>query len=431
VKMIPSEPRDSRALTALVERVSDATNPPSEVELARGLNALRRRVFAEHPPRRRSRLRWSIVALALVACIGLGSAGISLLAPRSMEHPVRVTEVQGGKILSGGYLSESGHGGIKLSFNEGSLFALTPGTRGRLSVVANEGARLALDHGTASFRITHRPEHRWSVEAGPFLVTVKGTDFTVSWDPASEQFEVLLRRGRVAVSGPVLGEDIVLKAGQRLRVSLPRAETVITEDPPAEAAASATAAPLVSGYAPPVASGNAKPPSGSSAPAATAASALPSERRWREALANGEWDRILAEVDRAGVEVTLQGASSSDLFALADAARYRRRTDLARSALLAQRRRFPASQRSLDAIFLLGRVEESHPNGHAQAIRWYDEYLSQAPAGTYAAEALGRKMILTNELQGPAQARQVAEEYLRRFPRGSYAGTARALQRSP
>ena len=48
-----------------------------------------------------------------------------------------------------------------------------------------------------------------------------------------------------------------------------------------------------------------------------------------------------------------------------------------------------------------------------------------------AAEALGRKMILTNEMGGPAQARPIAREYLLRFPTGSYAGSARALDRVP
>jgi hypothetical protein len=116
------------------------------------------------------------------------------------------------------------------------------------------------------------------------------------------------------------------------------------------------------------------------------------------------------------------------LFALADAARYRRRVDLARAALLAQRRRFPGSPR---ALFLLGRVEEARGGGMAQAIRWYDEYLAQAPMGAYAAEALGRKMTITSKVGGPAKARPVAEEYLRRFPKGTYAGSARAILRVP
>ena len=173
------------------------------------------------------------------------------------------------------------------------------------------------------------------------------------------------------------------------------------------------------------------PPSPPAASAPGAATKVEGERRWAGELASGHWDRILEDVDRTGVGTALDKASSEDLFALADAARYRRRTDLARAALLAQRRRFPGSPRALDATFMLGRVEESREGGMARAITWYDEYLARAPAGAYAAEALGRKMTLTSELGGPAEARPLAEEYLRRFPKGSYAGSARALRQVP
>jgi hypothetical protein len=155
------------------------------------------------------------------------------------------------------------------------------------------------------------------------------------------------------------------------------------------------------------------------------------EHRWAESLATGNLDRILADVERAGVKSTLENASIEDLFALADAARYRRRTDLARETLLAERRRFPGLGRSLDAAFLLGRVEEASERGMARAVQWYDEYLARAPTGTYASEALGRKMILTRKLEGASQAQPVAQEYLRRFPNGAYAGSARALRRAP
>ena len=43
-----------------------------------------------------------------------------------------------------------------------------------------------------------------------------------------------------------------------------------------------------------------------------------------------------------------------------------------------------------------------------QAIAWYDEYLAHAPTGAYAAEALGRKMILTDEHDGRSAARPIA-----------------------
>jgi hypothetical protein len=168
------------------------------------------------------------------------------------------------------------------------------------------------------------------------------------------------------------------------------------------------------------------------APSASSPPKGPLTRRWAADLASGHWDRILADVDRDGVDATLETAASEDLFALADAARYRRRADLARAALLAHRRRFPYAPRSLDVIFLLGRAEELRERGtEAQAIAWYDEYLAAAPRGAFAAEALGRKMILTNEMGGPAKARPIAREYLLRFPSGSYAGSARALERVP
>jgi hypothetical protein len=352
---------------------------------------------------------------------------------------VAVAKVEGGKIIAGGYLSQSGHGGVALLFNEGSEFRLTPGSRGRLRAVSNAGASFALEHGSAAFQLTPNRGHSWSVEAGPFLVTVRGTEFSVSWDPESERFGLQLRRGRVVVSGPIIGEDFALRAGQNLSVNLPEAKTVITEGRSEPGQVESDDAPPAASLPPtlPVV-----PPSNEasfSAPVAPSASVAPSappaasavERRWNEALAQGQWDRILADVERDGVEATLQTASSDDLVALADAARYRRRGDLARAALLALRRRFPGSPRALSALFLLGRVEELRATGSAQAIRWYGEYLANAPSGTYAAEALGRKMVLSNELGGPVLARPIADEYLRRFPNGSYAGAAHELQRGP
>jgi len=430
----PSDPTESRALSALTELLRGASKRPGAAELDRGLSAFRARIAGGS--RERRTFRWSVALAVVVACVAVVSAGTLIFRGGSFvaERSVQLSRIEGGTLLDGGYLSETGNAGIKVFFDEGSQFVLTPGTRARLRSVNTEGASLGIEHGTASLRITQHRAHRWSVEAGPFLVTVRGTDFTVTWEPASERFELRLRQGRVEVRGPVVGEGLALRPGQKLIVSLRKAESVITEDRPELAAsdsalvarapaaeASATRAPAESGEPAPLGSSTAH---AASPPAGT-------ERRWREALANGQWDRILADVDRDGVEATLESASSDELFALADAARFRRRTDLARATLLAQRRRFPSAPRSVDALFLLGRVEESRGGGRAPAIEWYDEYLRVAPTGTYAAEALGRKMVLTKEVGGPASARPLADEYLRRFPEGSYVGAARALQRVP
>jgi TolA-binding protein len=216
---------------------------------------------------------------------------------------------------------------------------------------------------------------------------------------------------------------IPLRAGQRLVANVAKVRTVITEETPGQA----NQQPVGASPAPTVPPPGLGPAPGSSPPAVAPTAKLASARQWSRKLARGQWDRILAEARHMGVDTALDEASSEDLLALANAARFRHRLGLARSALLAQRRRFPASPHTLEATYLLGRVDEAQEAGTAQAIAWYDEYLAHAPAGPLAGEALGRKMTLTDKLEGEARARPLAEEYLRRFPKGNYAASAREL----
>jgi TolA-binding protein len=427
------EPKDLRGVDALANLVRDGVEPRTPVELDQGLNSLFARIAAGRA-HRQGLVRWSLVGATTLLCAFAGWQAVTsyrtrLSVPAPPALPYRV---EGGSVLEGGYLRGSGDKAIKVLFDEGSTVVLASGTRGRLRAVDSQGARVAIEQGTAAFRVKPSNDRRWLIEVGPFLVTVKGTVFTVSWDAGSERFELRLRQGRVVVSGPVSGGDIVLRAGQRLVVNLPGAETLIIDEKAEDTLAESAPAPApptgpTPAVRPPVVRDR---PALPSPPAASASSTarLEGERRWADELANGRWDRILADVERTGVVAALDKATSEDLFALANAARYRRRTDLARAALLAERRRFPASPRALDSIFLLGRVEESGERGTARAIAYYDAYLALVPSGAYAAEALGRKMTLTNELAGSAEARPIAEEYLRRFPQGSYAGSARALR---
>jgi ferric-dicitrate binding protein FerR (iron transport regulator) len=430
--------KGQQTLAALAELVRDSIQPPTPTQLDRGLASLRARIDAERPeespalPRRarfRRSVRWSLVGtlasatvLAALAVVRSGHLGVAA-APSSLSY-----EIEGGSLVDGGYLRESGRAGIKLTFAEGTEFVLMPGTRSRLRAVDAAGARIAIEHGTASFQVTPSHDHRWQIDVGPFLVTVKGTVFSVSWDAEAERFELKLRHGHVTVSGPVTGGEIALSAGQRLLVDLPQGETTISEAKPEAWRDSAEPREQ-----PPMAADGATRPPEKRAPVSdlrgTPSGKL--DRLWARELAAGHLDRILAEAERAGLSATLERASGEDLLALADAARYRRRMDLARQALLAERRRFPGSPRALDAAFLLGSVEEASDHGLARAIEWYEEYLNRVPAGTYASEALGRKMTLTSKLQGASQARPIAEEYLRRFPNGTYAGPARAFLRAP
>jgi TolA-binding protein len=435
------DPKETEALNALIDLARGGVQAASSARLSQGLQAVSGRLDARKR-RRKLVLRSSLAFAATAACalVVLGTLSLSRQKLRGRAEPALTYQIEGGSVIDGGYLHESGTAGMKMVFAEGTEFILMPGARGRLRSVDSLGARLAIEQGAASFQVTPRSDARWLVDVGPFLVTVKGTVFSVSWDAASERFELRLRHGRVSVRGPVSGGEVNLRAGQRLVVSLPKAVTEITEQKPEDAWPDSVP-PIPGAAAAEASEGPPTAPSGPSerpsmravAPAAGATSEakLDTSRGWPEAIAAGRWDRILAEVKHAGLRTTLEKASSEDLFALADAARYRRRTGLARQALLAERRRFPDSARALDAAFLLGRMEEESEHRASKALEWYDEYLARAPAGTYASEALGRKMIVTDSLAGAARTRPIADEYLRRFPNGTYAGAARALRRSP
>jgi TolA-binding protein len=368
----------------------------------------------------------------MITCVGVMLALVSWSrVHRSVPvKPALAFHMEGGTLIDGGYLRETSNNGITVSFAEGTKFTLMPGARGRLRSVDSAGARIAVDDGAASFQVTPRSDARWLVDVGPFLITVRGTVFDVNWDQRSERFEIMLKHGRVTVSGPASGGDIALRAGQRLVVNLSKSETIITEEPPEDAIADSGVV-VNDGASIDIPSERAsnevaqKHGSESSAPASKATLS-----RWGEVVAAADWDRILRDAEAAGLRKVIETATSEDLFALADAARYRQRMNLARDALLAERRRFPSSPRALDAAYLLGRVEESSERGLTEALKWYDEYLARAPTGTYASESLGRKMILTKKLSGIAQARPLAEAYLQRFPNGTYSGAARALRRA-
>jgi hypothetical protein len=346
-------------------------------------------------------------------------------------------QVEGGEILDGGYLRSLGSAGVRLRFAEGSELEFLAGARGRLRSVDASGARFAIERGTASVKVAHRPGAHWLVDAGPFLITVKGTTFTVAWDATGEQLDLRMEQGMVSVTGPLSEGAITVGAGQRLAINLPKREVVLREMDGA-----AVLPPTSASGSPEPELGLGKPgldgERGDSAgdvlgprPSVHARSAVAWPRSWTAALIAGDLDSILRDVERRGLERCLAEASGEDLSALADAARYRRRDSIAKQALLTQRSRFPGSARALDAAFLLGRLEEVRDGSGRKALSWYERYLEEAPSGAYASEALGRKMVVTQELMGVSAARMVAEDYLRRFPAGTYAGAARALRRGP
>jgi hypothetical protein len=383
----------------------------------------------------RSRARGGLVPLvvtlsAVMATLSLVAAKLGMFSKRESSLSY---ELHRGHIDKNGAIEGEPLERPTLRFSDGTEVALSPGSRARLEAVHGHGARIDLQ-GRAEVHVAHWPGAQWLFDAGPYLISVKGTQFVADWKQTEELLQVRLTQGSVAVSGPVLQEPIILHAGQELLVRVREKEVLIRNiDAPASSNAPVPAAESGwIGIPPPTPTPvpSREPVEKRSHSSPAPASTSPSPRRWAAALASGKVDTILEQAESGGIEATLAAAGPDDIAALADAARYRQREDLARSALRTQRRRFPGSRWSSDAAFLLGRLEETGQR-LGVALTWYERYLIEAPMGAYAAEALGRKMTVLKRLYGDERARPVAREYLRRFPGGTYASTARAIASTP
>ncbi|WP_438036194.1 FecR domain-containing protein [Sorangium sp. So ce204] len=389
------------------------------------------------------RPRWSF-ALAGAAAFAL--ALVALWPTRPLDYAV-----EGAPSAAGRYIAATAGGEARLRFTDGTSVALSPGSAMRVVDVDAAGARMLLEDGRASLRVTRRPEARWSVEAGPFAVLVTGTEFDVSWSRGDGTLRVDLREGSVTVRGPLAPDGLPLRAGQRLVARMREGDVQISSGDAASAADPAPKALPPAGTAaqpreekttigPGDAGGGdagavrpegsraegapASSPTDGAGPAAPAgAAAAPS---WAQRVAAGDFRAVLAEAEQRGLGGVLERGSLDDLVALGDAARYARRGDVAQRALSATRKRFPGTSQGKAAAFLLGRL--IHDGGSpGAAVAWYDTYLAESPGGPFAAEALGRKMVAVERTAGRAAARPVAELYLKRHPRGAHEPVARDL----
>ena len=418
------EPSDDTPLDPAAERVADfVAGQVAWPESSRSSASEFERRLSDFRGSRRSRRRLGIGAAVVLALTVAGLAAFSL--KQGAPGADLSYRVDGQAPPAGGDVLVSERRESLLAFSDGSKVRIAARSRGRVVSVNGHGARFALEDGKVSVDIVHRPRARWTFEAGPFVVSVHGTSFTVAWNPADALFELRLQSGAVSVASPLAGSEIGLRAGQTLRVSLRDQTSTVaaTVDGDREKASSPPAGDRAAVPPPALA----PPPSASARPPE---SARWSYRGWTVALAQNKAVDVIADAERRGLATVLERADSEDLWALANAARYAGRFALARQALTAQRRRFSTSDRSREAAFLLGRLHDADPEGPGKALGWYDRYLEEAPDGAHASDALGRKLTLLQRTNRTAEALAVAQDYLRRFPRGTYANAAHAFVRA-
>nr|PZN18421.1 MAG: hypothetical protein DIU78_22855 [Pseudomonadota bacterium] len=353
---------------------------------------------------------WALAAAALATVL----VAFLLVRPDPITYRVvNGTEVAGTVVGA----TES----TRLRFSEGSEVVLAPGAEAQVATLDAHGGTLRVRRGRVRVAITPRADANWVVHAGPYAVRVTGTEFDLSWNDAERRFEVAMHAGSVEVTSAVLPGPIRLAAGQRL---------VRRDDAAPEVTEVAALAPPVSAPAeareetPPASTAKPAPPTSKPTREARAAVRAEDGVAWARLVAQGNFDAVLDAAKRKGIEAVIARAPLTDLDALADAARYARRTDLAERVLLAKRQRFAGTAAARDAAFLLGQLAESRGQ---PALTWYETYLSEAPDGSYAPQALGRKLMIKYAEGGAASAAPIATQYLARHPRGPYAAAARKI----
>lgn len=403
---------DVERLAELARSAADAPVAPEvdRLESARLVTRIRQE---GRPPRSAWAPR---VALAAALVVGVGTL-VFRLRPRPLDYQVHGVET------SGPYVSASDARPALVEFSDGSRVEAEPGARFRVEERRSNGARVLLERGRTRVSIVHRDDTSWSFSAGPFDVKVTGTRFELAWDPAQESVDLTLREGSVEVRGPFGEAPIPVRAGQKFHADMAsRSMTVVDGDRrPAPSAQAPAAAPAVAGPAPVEVTTADRP----LAPAPSAVAATPRES-WAKLVAGGQFETVIRLATDRGTAGCIRSCGAADLRALADAARYTGRTDLALEALQGLRTRFRGSGEERSAAFLLGRVEESR-GAAARAESWYETYLKERPGGELAAEALAGRMRSVSATSGRKAAAPLAREYLSRYPNGVHAEAARAI----
>jgi hypothetical protein len=406
----------------------------TEAELDQGWQRLSNRLeqgqHLEPPISLRPQFHWGRWALAGAAAVALAIAAYRLPL-HSSDKPLHYM-VEGATVGPNETISSASD--ARVLFSDESSLGIEASAKLKVLGTDAHGAQVAISDGAIDVMVKPRKHSSWRFEAGPFSVLVKGTAFRLGFDTAKGRMDLLMKTGVVEVRAPREDRVLTLRAGESLQ---------LFASPPREVP---VAAPVRVTQETPRADGSITPPASTPAEAAQASRlaakhVTPAGRlalhegashslSWSELIAKGDFSAVVQDAERRGLDVTLARGSAQDLITLADAARYTRKHETARQALLALRARFAGSDRAKDAAFFLGRLAEVGPASSDAALTWYDTYLAEASRGPYASEALGRKLTLLVH-RDPQLAHKTAHSYLQRFPEGNQADLARSVVQSP
>jgi FecR protein len=366
---------------------------------------------------------WRVSLAAAVCLVGALTGAAYFRSAATLHYEAHGTALRDGNL-------STGNGTAHLDFSDESQISVSPHSTFNVDVVGKHAALTRLVQGTLHVRVHHEADTNWRFFAGRYEVQVVGTEFDLAWDDKTESLTLTMQSGRVRVLGAPGAPRLVL-GGSTLHMpeTLPR-EAALTPDamPTSGTSTTTTSERGASTSAPATVAAldTAAPLRASEAQTPRAAARDTAALDWDALLRAGRFAAVIQAAEAQGIDHALQTANGSDVKALAQAARYTGRAPLSLRAWQTLRTRFTSQPLGAQASFFLGRTYEEQGNS-AEALRWLGTYVSEAPAGVYASEALGRKLLLLSKISGKSAALGSAREYLQRFPGGAYEKTARAI----
>jgi TolA-binding protein len=334
------------------------------------------------------------------------------------------------------WVAAPGARAVPLEFSDGTSIRLQPSARARVVAIDDRGASIALENGALQVSVVHRPQSAWRVIAGPLTLQVTGTVFEVSWLAVREVLRVSVSHGSVAVSGPGVGHQRPVEAGETLEVLVGEGRLELTKgNEPSREVPDAKVPETMHEEAPPEHDAT-RPPVAAEAkpqPAMTTHRPAPTSEApaddWRALARRGLLRQAFAAAESSGFEAVCQEASAAELLTLGDGARLSGKVGQAQQALVTLRRRYPSDPRSAAAAFALGKVAFDLTRSYARAAHWFMTCVREQPGGSLAREASGRRVEALQRSGDAAAARRAAQEYLARYPDGPHANVARSVLR--
>jgi hypothetical protein len=374
---------------------------------------LRRGSVLAHEKARLRRLRVPRVSprrrLLLPSLVSLGAVATCLFVLRSRSALTFAVGAAGTEGEVGAAIIAPEVSAVDLRFSDGTLLALGPRGRARVTTIDERGAAILVERGHADVSVVPRKNGSWRVDVGPFSIHVKGTRFSFDWDPAAERLDFHLLKGAVEITAPCLAGGRALVAGESLQAScLP--------------VASAAAAPPRPTLEP---TDQPSPPPPRTVPRARETNAAPST--WRQLAGAQDYRGALDAALQRGFDGECRRSSPADLLVLGDVARLAGDPDHAMQAYAAARRRREGTDRS---AFAIGLIEFDHRHRYRRAAEWFETYVREQPQGPLVEEAEGRSMEAWQRAGEPSKAREAAQGYLARHPTGPYADLARRTKRA-